>query len=448
MPSRRSFKLALLLLIVVPSVGGAQASTISSEGATTQRFDALVDSLRRALVAASPALRAREHAIEAARARVLATGRSEPAALAAEVEEVRGLDFSSAQSLKLQVERDFTPRAVGTALRQVAQSDVRAAEAERVLAERRLVATIDRGAVALSGWAAIARRLAAEDSLLVSAEASLRARFAVADARYVDVLRMRTERLRVQSERAAAASEGLMAGRRLVGLAASDTAIAVARTLTRQLAALPPSATLLTATASSFDVDSMLEQSGQLALADVPVLRAEAERQLAEAQRRPQIGGFVGIERFADERGYPIGPRLGATVSLPFTAGATLRARATAAERELEAATARRRAARAELRATLLAARDRLDAARARVASFDAALLRGARDERESALASFRAGQLTLVELLDFERALARAEIDRLRSLIDAADAHADLVSGGTHADFSSTSTASRTDDQ
>ena len=71
---------------------------------------------------------------------------------------------------------------------------------------------------------------------------------------------------------------------------------------------------------------------------------------------------------------------------------------------------------------------DRYDAARTRIASFDAALLRGARDERESALGAYRSGELSLLELLDFERALARAEIERLRNRIDAADALADLL--------------------
>ena len=51
---------------------------------------------------------------------------------------------------------------------------------------------------------------------------------------------------------------------------------------------------------------------------------------------------------------------------------------------------------------------------------------------REAALASFRTGELSLIELLDFERALARAETERLRSLLDAADALADLFAAGT----------------
>ena len=73
-----------------------------------------------------------------------------------------------------------------------------------------------------AGWSAISRRLAAEDSLLVGAEAALTARFSVGEARYVDVLRLRTERLRVQSEQAEALAEARAARVALRGLLGPD----------------------------------------------------------------------------------------------------------------------------------------------------------------------------------------------------------------------------------
>ncbi|MET0398863.1 MAG: hypothetical protein ABW277_18875, partial [Longimicrobiaceae bacterium] len=45
------------------------------------------------------------------------------------------------------------------------------------------------------------------------------------------------------------------------------------------------------------------------------------------------------------------------------------------------------------------------------------------------ALAAYGSGDLSLVELLDFERARARAEIQRVRARIEAADALAELLS-------------------
>lgn len=81
-----------------------------------------------------------------------------------------------------------------------------------------------------------------------------------------------------------------------------------------------------------------------------------------------------------------------------------------------------------------MAARTRYEAARERLAAFDAALLRGVRQERETALAAYRSGELSLIELLDFERALARAEVEQRRAHIEAVVALADLISGAAGA--------------
>jgi cobalt-zinc-cadmium efflux system outer membrane protein len=95
--------------------------------------------------------------------------------------------------------------------------------------------------------------------------------------------------------------------------------------------------------------------------------------------------------------------------------------------RDVDVARAMRVTELRRARAELGAARDRYEAARRRLAVFESALLRGAADEREAALAAFRSGELSLLELIDFERALSRAEIIRLQTLIEAADAFAAL---------------------
>jgi outer membrane protein TolC len=83
-------------------------------------------------------------------------------------------------------------------------------------------------------------------------------------------------------------------------------------------------------------------------------------------------------------------------------------------------------------RGRLAAVRLEYDAARTRLASYDAALLVAAEEERQSALAAYRAGDLSLLELLDFERALARTTIDRWRSWLRAATAYAALLGDGS----------------
>lgn len=410
----RAWPLLLAGALLVPVAGTAQESPAAA-------------ALRAAVQRSNPELSARRAAVEAARSRVAATGFGEPAALSAEVEEVPGgIDLAGA-SVRVEVGREFVAPGRRNAARALAETDVRALEASLAAAGTRLDAAVLRSLTAAAGWSAIARRLAAEDSLLVGAEEGLTARFSVGEARYVDVLRLRTERLRVQSEQAEARSQARAVRVALQGLLGpvegGDALIeaAIAET-TPRLVTLPPAP----------DPDSLLARSGAVLVAQAAVDRARAGRALTAAEQRPRFSGAVGLQRFgADEGGGTVGATLGGSVTLPFTARRANQAALASADAEIAAATAELGATVATVRAELAAALERYEAARTRLSAFDAALLRGARDEREAALASFRAGDLSLIELLDFERALARAETERLRSVVDAADALADLYAAG-----------------
>ena len=198
--------------------------------------------------------------------------------------------------------------------------------------------------------------------------------------------------------------------------------------LLRALAALPSPR----ADAAPFppppDVDSLLAALGALEPGALAVELARAEAAGVRAGRRAQLTGGVGVQRFGDGAGgFRVGPSLRATVSLPFAVGGSTRALAGAADLAVVEAEADRVAAAARLRTGLLLARDHYAAALERLQVYDAALLTGAREEREGALGAYRSGELSLVELLDFERALARAETDGLRAAIDARVALAHL---------------------
>ncbi|MEJ7810261.1 MAG: TolC family protein [Gemmatimonadaceae bacterium] len=423
-PSRVFGALRVVILSVL-SGGGIGAQVLTPSDSVT------LQSLHAAVRRSSPELRARRAAVDAARARAAAVGLAAPLVLSAETEEVPdGLALARAGSLRLDVSKEFLGGKRRTAARTLARADVDAEAAALIAAERRVLALADRAVARAVLWAAVARRRAAEEALLTSADSSLRTRFSVGQARYVDVLRLRTERLRVQSEQAVAVTEALAARRALDALLApadpgAGVVVALLDSLARRdpvtSAALPPAP----------DVDSLVAASATYRAAAAAVTRARAVRAVTAAEQRPRVAGFAGVQRFTPDAGrYTLGPVLGASVSLPFTARRANTAALLAADREIAAATASREAAVVALRADLLAARDRYDAARTRLSVFDAALLRGAREERETALASFRSGELSLIELLDFERALTRAETDRLRSRLDAADALADLLAG------------------
>ena len=450
----------LTVLAAAPGAAASQAATsrpTASQPAASQPDTGLVAAVRRGILRASPELAARRAALAAAAARLRATGFAAPAVLSAEAENVpQGLDLANAYSLRVDVGRELFASTRRSAARALAESERRATAVALEIAERRVVALGDRALIQAFGWVAVARRLAEEDALLGSAEGSVRARFTVGDARYVDVLRLRTERLRVQTDRAAAVTEARAGRRALEGLLGEDTAAvaAVAALVDAAAPAGPPSTGAPSAGAPSPSVirsaslaggtdlvamalppapslDSLLALAGAVRAADAAVARAQAQQRLTRAEQRPVVTAGLGVQRFLDAQNrYVVGPTLGASVSLPFTAAGAVRTATAAAAADVAAAEAERRAALAGARAALGAARDRYEAARERLAVYDAALLRGAREERESALAAYRTADLSLLELIDFERALSRAEIDRLRARIEAADALAALLSG------------------
>lgn len=428
--SRRTLGAILILSlpIAAPAVG-AQVTSVSDPAAIAQL---------RPFLAAHPELEARQAALEAARARARLVSFGPAAALEAEIEEVPGgINLLGAGSISVGVSREFVPAGTRRARATLAEVSVRRASLERELAERALLAEADMHLTRASAATAVARRLSAEDTLLAAAEDALRARFSVGDARYVDVLRLRSERLRVQGERASATADARVARTELLGIVvpggaepgrlAVDVAISAAAgaALGTGLAALPPA-------------DSLLALAAELRLAELDVAEAAARRSVSLAERRPGITGAIGAQRFDDGGGTRYGATVGASVPLPFTARRANAAAAIVAEREVDAARAEQRAALASARARIGAAVERYDAAREQIALYDSALLQAARAEREGALAAYRTGDFTLIELLDFERALARAEIDRLRSRMAAADALAALyvdVTGTTSHD-------------
>lgn len=418
---------AILIASLAPGRLGAQDITFADP--------ALVAPLRAAVATSSPELAARRAEIEAAEARLRAAGLAPPAVLSGEIEDVpNGYDLPGA-AVRLEIGRELLSGGRSAAARALAATDAGAAEALLRAAERRLDARIGRELTRTLSGLAIGRRLAAEDSLLVAAEEALRGRFSVGEARYVDVLRLRTERLRVQNQRAEALA-GARAGRLRLEALGGPTPPAGFAALVDSVLAVGLARPLATEIQPPPSLDSLMAFATSVRLAEVAVERARAQRDLLRAEQRPRIAASVGAQRtIGEDGGSEFGPVIGASVTLPFTARRANEASLQAAEREIAAATARRDAVAAAVRSELAGSLARYEAARERLAVYDAALLRGAREERESALAAYRTGELSLIELLDFERALARAEIERLQAQADAADALADLFSGAAGAD-------------
>jgi outer membrane protein TolC len=174
--------------------------------------------------------------------------------------------------------------------------------------------------------------------------------------------------------------------------------------------------------------DSLLGWSDALRAARADQQRAAAQQRLVTAEQRSQWNGVAGVQRIGPDNGGPsMGIVLGLSSTLPFTARRGLLASRAAADSLAFAADANALAANVQANATLQAAFAHDDAAQERVRILHGALSGATAGERDAALAHYRNGEITLLELLDFERALLRVEVERARAISAAAAARAAL---------------------
>lgn len=387
-----------------------------------------VDTLQQALAAraarSNPQLLATRAAIRTLESRVPeAAARSAPT-LSLEVDEVPGgVELWNAGQLQLSIEQELFTGRRRSLESAVAQSALTQQRIELQLLERGITVAITRDLTRWIGERQIVARIELEDALLLEVERSLTARFSVGDARYVDVLRVRTERLRAQSELSQGRAAAERALSRLVAVAGDTTGLGDAFASAEKSAALPAHP------AAPPSVDSLLTELQTTGLLSLGSSSADARAERDRAGRSPRIAGAAGVQRFGSPDDYTVGPALRVSVSLPFAVARSNRNVRLAAENLQKQGAAEDAARRQEIRTQLLAAERRFTRASEQVQLFDAALLSGARSERDAVLVSYRTGSVTLLELLDFERALARAEIEHVRARLVAWDAWADLLS-------------------
>ncbi len=268
-------------------------------------------------------------------------------------------------------------------------------------------------------------RLEAESALLADAERALNGRVTTGEARYLDVLRLRTARLQVAAELATEAATAAQARTAVVmGIAAGAPRDSAARLL----------ATWQPRTALGALVEAAPPTDPREVSALIAAIRA-ANRAAITARRgstAPAVDATLGVERFgAPDEGWSLGPALGMRVRLPLPGSAVDRRIARAAEADLAAVEAELTLRAAKASAAHEAGIAVLDAARERLDLLSSALLDGAPAERAAAVAAFTAGRLTLIELLDFERALSRITLERLDAQVAAAVASADIALAG-----------------
>ena len=369
-----------------------------------EQLEVLLPLLRQhpALSAAETSLRAQQSRLRAART----VGR--PSSLFINAEEV-ATDALERSNMTLGIDHEFTPAAERRAEVALSQADIRLAEARLNGIQLSLASSLDRVVLATVVNRQITRRLAAEDSLLERAGATLNARFSVGDARYVDVIRLRTERLRVQADLLEAESRIARATAELRGLVSQDVSIPKVEAIAVRLPEISP------------NIDSLVQNSPAARVAAANELRTRALIDVARARGAHTWRGSLGVQRFPSEDGSSrIGPAIGASVTLPIFNRRAQQLAVDAAALDSAAARLSSQAATTSLISTMRSAYAQIDATKRSISAVNQQLILAAREERESALIAYANRELTLVELLDFERSLSRSEIALLEAYLTA----------------------------
>lgn len=334
-----------------------------------------------------------------------------------------GMRFDRADQVVVGVEGTLWRGAAAASLRRAAEARPAVYQAWRTLVVGATEAQVEADLARFAGATLRHARLRAEALLLSDAERALGGRIATGDARYLDVLRLRTARLQVDAE---LASEAAAITTARISVLMAIHAGPARDSAARLLASLPADSAL---TALS---DSARAEAGAAVEQFVTALSA-ANRATAVARRRasdPVLDASLGMERFGNVgEGWRLGPALGLTLRVPFPGQGTGDRIAHAAEAERTAIDGELavRAHRAESGREM--ARAHLAAAHERAALLSTALLDGAPGERAAAVAAFTAGRLSLLELLDLERALSHVAMERIDALVDAATAAATVRS-------------------
>lgn len=173
-------------------------------------------------------------------------------------------------------------------------------------------------------------------------------------------------------------------------------------------------------------VQTMLDPSATLDVRLAQAERAQAEAVLQQervsARLDPSVG--VGVRRSRDTGG----TALIAGVSLPLPVFDRNQGNIAAARAGINAAEARRTLALAQASVRINNARNNISAAQARVTALEGAAVPQAREALRLTDLAYRAGRLTLLELLDAQQALATTEAELIDARVALADATATLV--------------------
>ncbi len=369
-------------------------------------------------LANNPGLRAADRDVEAARARLRQAGALEAPSLSYEVGKLGTPVSHDEHETVLRLSQDFgAPRARARA-KDVARVELAVAEAERESFALRLRGDVTRAYRRLQADALSLRVIGSLRRTATDLEHMVSARLRTGGARYLDVLRARSERVRIEND-AIESERALRADRRALNI----------------LMARAPEETLTPA--DSLRYVPLRDSLGPLlahALATRPRLRAarlEVERgraqvALARNELWPSTSLSAGLDRVPGIEGPGFGGEI--SLSLPFLPWTDRHARVREAGANKGGAQAKLEASERGLESAL---RDTYESARSAeqlVQQFDHVLLADASDAIRTAIQNYQGGQITGLELFETLRTFRTIELEHIRALLQYELALTDLA--------------------
>jgi outer membrane protein TolC len=292
--------------------------------------------------------------------------------------------------------------------RAVAQAELAIAQAARASLALRLSGDVTRAYRRLQADVLSLERLQSLRRTAGDLEQMVNARLRTGGARYLDVLRARSERARIDND-VIESSRALAADRRLLNACMARSAEASVE-LADSLVYVPLADSLPVLLAAA------LAERPRLRAAQSEVERGESQWALARNGLWPAASVSAGVDRVPGVSR----PGFGAGVSftLPFVPWTGQRARIDEVRAESDAARSRRQLAQQEVEAAVRSAFADARAAQAQVQQFDRVLLADAADAIRTATQNYQAGQIDALELFESLRNLRTIELEYIRALL------------------------------
>ena len=376
-----------------------------------------LDSVLAVTMAQNPDLRVADQEILAARARLRQVRALEAPSLSYEVGKLGlGGDPGEHESaIRLSQPLPF-PSQRSRSIR-VAEADVSLTTALRESAGLRIRREATRAYRMLQADALNLRALENLRSVAADLEDLVRVRIGTGGARYLDLLRLRAERVRLEND-----------------LIESERTLVEHRQSLHTLMANQGDDPLVPADSMAFVplTDSLAPYLAE-ALRSRPRLRAarlELEREhagiaAAKAGRLPSVEVSAGMDWIAGVDGPGWGGEV--TLQLPFMPWTDRRGRVAEAEADSGGAAAKLTAAERTLEATIRNAFVAVKSAERQLVSFESALLADAEDAMRAATQNYRAGQIDGLELFETLRSYRTIQIEHVRALLNYELARTDL---------------------